>query len=91
MNRRATVNSRVYGRPYRDRLDGRWGIIDVEDCVEGGRHLIVVGCADPDRLMISGGSAGGYANLGASFIWGSGLVSVPRPDDGACISPCLQC
>ncbi len=36
-----------------------WAFIDVEDCVEGGRHLIVVGCADPDRLMISGGSAGG--------------------------------
>jgi dipeptidyl aminopeptidase/acylaminoacyl peptidase len=35
------------------------GIIDVEDCVEGGRHLIVVGCAGPDRLVISGGSAGG--------------------------------
>jgi dipeptidyl aminopeptidase/acylaminoacyl peptidase len=57
INRRATVNSRVYGRSCRDRLDLRWGIIDVEDC-EGGRHLIVVGCADPDRLMISGGSAG---------------------------------
>jgi protease II len=33
--------------------------IDVEDRVECGRHLILVGCADPDRLMISGGSAGG--------------------------------
>jgi hypothetical protein len=45
------------GGPIATGSTGRWGIIDVEDC-EGGRHLIVVGCADPDRLMISGGSAG---------------------------------
>jgi dipeptidyl aminopeptidase/acylaminoacyl peptidase len=33
--------------------------IDVEDCVKGARHLVAIGCADADRLMISGGSAGG--------------------------------
>jgi dipeptidyl aminopeptidase/acylaminoacyl peptidase len=47
------------GGPIATGSTGRWGIIDVEDCVECGRHLILVGCADPDRLMISGGSAGG--------------------------------
>jgi dipeptidyl aminopeptidase/acylaminoacyl peptidase len=54
-----------YGRAYRDRLDGKWGIVDVDDCVNGARHLVAVGCADPDRLMISGGSAGGYTTLAA--------------------------
>lgn len=54
-----------YGRAYRDRLDGKWGIVDVEDCVNGARHLVATGCADPDRLMISGGSAGGYTTLAA--------------------------
>ncbi len=54
-----------YGREYRDRLDGKWGIVDVEDCVNGARHLVGTGRADPERLMISGGSAGGYTTLAA--------------------------
>jgi dipeptidyl aminopeptidase/acylaminoacyl peptidase len=54
-----------YGRAYRDRLDGKWGIVDVEDCVNGARHLVATGWADPERLMISGGSAGGYTTLAA--------------------------
>jgi dipeptidyl aminopeptidase/acylaminoacyl peptidase len=54
-----------YGRAYRDRLDGRWGIVDVEDCVNGALHLVAIGHADPERLMISGGSAGGYTTLAA--------------------------
>jgi dipeptidyl aminopeptidase/acylaminoacyl peptidase len=54
-----------YGRAYRDRLNGKWGIVDVEDCVNGARHLVGTGRADPDRLMISGGSAGGYTTLAA--------------------------
>ena len=52
-----------FGRAYRDRLKGRWGIVDVDDCVNGAQYLVARGDADPDRLMISGGSAGGYTTL----------------------------
>jgi dipeptidyl aminopeptidase/acylaminoacyl peptidase len=52
-----------YGRAYRRRLDGRWGIVDVDDCVAAARHLAERGLADPDRLAIRGGSAGGYTTL----------------------------
>lgn len=52
-----------YGRPYRDALAGEWGIIDVEDCVNAARDVAGRGLADPDRLTISGGSAGGYTVL----------------------------
>ncbi len=52
-----------YGRPYRDALKGRWGIVDVEDCVAAARHLAARGSADPDRMAIRGGSAGGYTTL----------------------------
>ena len=52
-----------YGRAYRLRLERRWGIVDVEDCVAGARFLVENRNADPRRLMISGGSAGGYTTL----------------------------
>lgn len=52
-----------FGRAYRDRLKGKWGIVDVDDCVNGARYLVARGDADPNRLMISGGSAGGYTTL----------------------------
>ena len=55
--------SNGYGRAYRDRLLGQWGVVDVEDCVAGARHLAARGLADPARLTISGGSAGGYTTL----------------------------
>jgi dipeptidyl aminopeptidase/acylaminoacyl peptidase len=54
-----------YGRAYRDLLQGRWGIIDVEDCVAAARFLAERGDADPDRLLIRGGSAGGFTTLAA--------------------------
>jgi dipeptidyl aminopeptidase/acylaminoacyl peptidase len=54
-----------YGRAYRDRLDGRWGVVDVEDCINGAHHLLATARADPERLMISGGSAGGFTTLAA--------------------------
>lgn len=54
-----------YGREYRNRLRGRWGIVDVNDCVNAARHLAEQGKADPDRLAIRGGSAGGYCTLAA--------------------------
>ncbi len=54
-----------YGRPYRDRLRGQWGIIDVEDAVGGAEAMVAMGKADPERLIIRGGSAGGYTTLAA--------------------------
>ena len=52
-----------YGRAYRERLDGKWGIVDVEDCVAAAQQLVATGRADPKRLVIEGGSAGGYTTL----------------------------
>lgn len=54
-----------YGRAYRDRLDGEWGIVDVQDCVAAARYLADRGSVDGNRLAIRGGSAGGYATLAA--------------------------
>jgi len=54
-----------YGRRYRERLKGQWGIVDVEDCIAGARHLVREGMVDPSKLAISGGSAGGYTTLAA--------------------------
>lgn len=54
-----------YGRAYRQKLNGNWGITDVEDTVYGARNLVARGLADPARLAIRGGSAGGYTTLAA--------------------------
>lgn len=54
-----------YGRAYRERLNGQWGVVDVDDCCNAARYLIEKGLADPDRLIIVGGSAGGYTTLSA--------------------------
>jgi dipeptidyl aminopeptidase/acylaminoacyl peptidase len=54
-----------YGRAYRERLNGTWGIVDVDDCVNGARYLIERGLADAERCVIDGGSAGGYTTLAA--------------------------
>ncbi len=52
-----------YGRDYRERLYGTWGIVDVGDCIAAARYLAATGRADPDRLVVTGGSAGGYVVL----------------------------
>lgn len=52
-----------FGRAYRERLKDKWGIVDVDDCANGARHLVGKGEVDGDRLMITGGSAGGYTTL----------------------------
>jgi len=52
-----------YGRSYRQRLNGQWGVVDVDDCVNGARHLVDLGEVDGDRLIIRGASAGGYTTL----------------------------
>lgn len=54
-----------YGRAYRERLSGRWGIVDVRDCVAAASALVDRRLADPERLVIRGGSAGGYTTLRA--------------------------
>ncbi len=54
-----------YGRTYRQELNGRWGIVDVEDCVAAVRGLVDEGLADGARLAIRGGSAGGWTVLAA--------------------------
>lgn len=52
-----------YGRPYRERLKNQWGIVDVDDCANGAKYLADQDKVDGDRLVISGGSAGGYTTL----------------------------
>ena len=54
-----------FGRAYRLRLDGNWGIVDVDDCVNGARHVANQGRVDGSRSAITGGSAGGFTTLAA--------------------------
>jgi dipeptidyl aminopeptidase/acylaminoacyl peptidase len=54
-----------FGRAYRERLLGRWGLLDIDDCVTGAMSVALAGRADATRLAIRGGSAGGYAVLRA--------------------------
>ncbi len=54
-----------FGREYRERLDSNWGIVDVDDCVNGARYLAERGLVDGERCVITGGSAGGYTALAA--------------------------
>lgn len=52
-----------YGREYRERLYGTWGIVDVDDCCSCAEYLVAAGKADGRRLAIEGGSAGGFTTL----------------------------
>jgi len=54
-----------FGRAYRQRLNGNWGIVDVEDSINAAKYLVASGKADRRRLIIRGGSAGGYTTLAA--------------------------
>ena len=78
-----------YGRAYRERLNDCWGIVDVEDCVNAAHYLGEQGRVDVDRLIIKGGSAGGYTTLavltfrdsfkaGASYYGVSDLEALAR-------------
>jgi len=78
-----------YGREYRQRLNGQWGIVDVDDCVNATRYLVQRGEVDGKRLAIRGGSAGGYTTLcaltfrdvfhaGASYFGVSDLEALTR-------------
>ncbi len=52
-----------YGRGYRERLKGNWGIVDTADCVAAAKYLVEQGRTDGEKLAIRGGSAGGYTTL----------------------------
>jgi len=52
-----------YGRAYRELLRGAWGVVDVDDCAHAALFVASQGIADPERLAVSGGSAGGYTTL----------------------------
>ncbi len=78
-----------YGRKYRQRLNDQWGIVDVDDCVNGAKYLIERGEVDSNRIAIAGGSAGGYTTLcaltfrdsfkaGASYYGVSDLEALAR-------------
>ncbi|MEW1860032.1 prolyl oligopeptidase family serine peptidase [Streptomyces sp. NPDC088194] len=54
-----------HGREYRNRLREQWGVVDVEDCAAVAQGLVAEGAADPDRLAIRGGSAGGWTSAAA--------------------------
>jgi dipeptidyl aminopeptidase/acylaminoacyl peptidase len=52
-----------FGRGYRQRLNGNWGIVDTADCINAARWLASRDEVDGERLLITGGSAGGYTTL----------------------------
>jgi dipeptidyl aminopeptidase/acylaminoacyl peptidase len=52
-----------FGRAYRNRLHLNWGIVDVDDCINGAKFLVAEGLVDHNRIVIRGGSAGGYTTL----------------------------
>ena len=54
-----------YGKVYRDALKGKWGIYDTDDCIAAAQYLINQGLVDKDRVIIRGGSAGGYTTINA--------------------------
>ena len=54
-----------YGKEFRDALKGKWGIYDTDDCIAAAQYLIDQGLVDEDRVIIRGGSAGGYTTINA--------------------------
>ncbi|AOR31160.1 acyl-peptide hydrolase [Streptomyces fodineus] len=72
-----------YGRAYRERLREQWGVVDVEDCAAVARALAEEGTADPHRLAIRGGSAGGWtaaASLTSTDVYACGTILYPVLD-----------
>ncbi|PJE93723.1 acyl-peptide hydrolase [Streptomyces carminius] len=80
-----------YGRAYRERLRGSWGVTDVEDCAAVARALAAEGTADPARLAVRGGSAGGWTaacslvSPAAEDLYACGVIAYPvlDPEDWA--------
>lgn len=72
-----------YGREYRNRLREQWGVVDVEDCAAVAGALAAEGTADPARLAVRGGSAGGWtaaASLARTDVYACGTISYPVLD-----------
>ncbi|RKN35103.1 prolyl oligopeptidase family serine peptidase [Streptomyces hoynatensis] len=75
-----------FGRAYRERLHGQWGVVDVEDCAAVAAALAAEGLADPRRLAIRGGSAGGWTTAAslvspaAEGLYACGVISYPVLD-----------
>ncbi|WP_171166983.1 prolyl oligopeptidase family serine peptidase [Streptomyces sp. I05A-00742] len=72
-----------YGRAYRERLRERWGVVDVEDCATVARGLVAEGIADPARLAVQGGSAGGWTaalSLATTDLYACGTMLYPMLD-----------
>lgn len=72
-----------YGREYRERLREQWGVVDVEDCAAVALSLAEEGTADPDRLAVRGGSAGGWttaASLTMTDVYACGTIIYPILD-----------
>ena len=67
-----------YGRAYRERLDGQWGVVDVDDVIAAARGLADAGLADPRRIAIRGGSAGGWTVLSALVRGGAFAAGISR-------------
>ena len=67
-----------YGRAYRERLDGQWGVVDVDDVSAATRGLAAAGLADPERIAIRGGSAGGWTVLSALVRGGAFAAGISR-------------
>src|SRR5262249_56264651 len=76
-----------FGRKYREKLNGQWGVADVEDCIAGAKFLADRDDVDAGKLIVTGGSAGGYTTLcaltfhrdfaaGASYYGVSDLVAL---------------
>lgn len=72
-----------YGRQYRDRLREQWGVVDVEDCAAVAESLAAEGTADPARIAVRGGSAGGWttaASLTTTDVYACGTIMYPVLD-----------
>ena len=73
-----------FGRAYQDRLQGNWGVVDLEDARAGAEHVITTRGADRTRVAMTGGSAGGYATLWAVTqqpdFWAAGVALCPLAD-----------
>ncbi|MFI1654426.1 prolyl oligopeptidase family serine peptidase [Streptomyces sp. NPDC020472] len=72
-----------YGREYRERLREQWGVVDVEDCAAVATALAAEGTADPARLAVRGGSAGGWtsaASLVSTDVYACGTIIYPVLD-----------
>ncbi|MFS2281671.1 prolyl oligopeptidase family serine peptidase [Microbacterium sp. OR21] len=67
-----------YGRAYRERLDGQWGVVDVDDVIAAARGMAEAGLADPERIAIRGGSAGGWTVLCALVRGGTFAAGISR-------------